>query len=88
MATCAIFSGVLAATSSISIPPSELAIRTTRWLARSTTMPSVKLLANVRAFLDQQALHLPTLRAGLVRDECMPRMRPAQSRTSSTDVRA
>src|SRR5579859_1743571 len=40
MATLWIFSGACAATSSISMPPSELAIRVTRCVARSTTMPT------------------------------------------------
>ena len=35
-----IFSGVCAATSSMSMPPSELAIRHTRCVVRSTTMPT------------------------------------------------
>jgi hypothetical protein len=35
-----IFSGVFAATSSMSMPPSELAISTTRCVTRSTTMPT------------------------------------------------
>ena len=34
-----IFSGVWAATSSMSMPPSELAISATRCVPRSTTMP-------------------------------------------------
>ena len=38
-ATVMIFSGVLAATSSMSTPPSLEAITTTRRLARSSTMP-------------------------------------------------
>jgi hypothetical protein len=40
MNTFLIFSGELAATSSISMPPSDDAMRTTFWLARSTTMPT------------------------------------------------
>ena len=40
MATLWIFSGAWAATSSISMPPSELAIRVTRCEVRSTTMPT------------------------------------------------
>jgi hypothetical protein len=40
IATRCIFSGEWAATSSISMPPSELAISVTRCDARSTTMPT------------------------------------------------
>ena len=40
IATLWIFSGVRAATSSISMPPSELAISVTRCEERSTTMPT------------------------------------------------
>ena len=40
MNTLWILCGVLAATSSMSIPPSEEAIRHTRWVPRSTTMPT------------------------------------------------
>ncbi len=40
MNTLWIFSGVFAATSSMSMPPSELAIRQTRCVVRSTTIPT------------------------------------------------
>ena len=39
IAVVRIFSGVSAATFSISTPPSVEAMNTTRWLARSTTAP-------------------------------------------------
>ena len=51
------------------MPPSALAIRTTRCVPRSTTIADVELLADVGAFLDQQPPHLLALGTGLVRDE-------------------
>ena len=69
MNTLWIFSGVFAATSSMSMPPSELAIRHDALRAAVDDHPDVELLADVGALLDQQAAHLLAGGAGLVRDE-------------------
>ena len=69
MATLWIFSGVFAATSSMSMPPSELAISVTRCATAVDHHADVELLLDVGTVFDQQAPHLLAVRAGLVRDE-------------------
>ena len=59
----------MAATSSISMPPSDEAITTTRPTPRSTTMAEVELARDVHALLDEQALDQLAARSGLVRDQ-------------------
>ena len=56
IASLRIFSGVLAATSSISMPPSVDAITATRAVPRSTTHAEVELARDVAALLDEHAL--------------------------------
>ena len=60
---CGSFPGVRAATSSISMPPSELAIRVTRCEARSTTMPTYSSLRMSAPSSTSRRLHQPALRA-------------------------
>ena len=64
-----IFSGCLAATSSISMPPSVEAITVTRPDAAIDDHADVELAGDVDALLDEEALDLLALGAGLVRDE-------------------
>ena len=69
IASLRIFSGCFAATSSISMPPSVDAITVTRPVARSSEHAEVELVLDREALLDEQALDLLALGAGLVRDE-------------------
>ena len=66
IATLKIFSGVLWATSSISMPPSVEAMMVTREVARSSSKPEIQLALDVAAFLDIQPLHFLARRPGLL----------------------
>ncbi len=70
IATLWIFSGACAATSSISMPPSELAISVTRCEARSTTMPTWSSPPESCApLLQGRRRTWPPLRSGLMRHQ-------------------
>ena len=64
-----IFSGARAATSSISTPPSELAMTVTREVAPVDDHAQIELGCDVAALLDEDLLHLFALGAGLMRDQ-------------------
>ena len=66
MATLCIFSGVCAATSSISMPPSELAIKRHALRGAVDDHADVEFLADVGALLHQQAPHEPAFGPGLM----------------------
>ena len=63
IATLRIFSGCLAATSSISTPPSVEAMRVTRDVGPVDHRAEIELAGDVAAVLDVDAPHLPALRA-------------------------
>ena len=65
----AIFSGVLAATSSMFMPPSVEAMKATREVSRSTRQREVKLLGDGGAFFDVEALHQLSGRPCLMGDQ-------------------
>ena len=67
-----IFSGCVAATSSMSMPPAALAMMTGAGGGAVDDDAQVELAVDLRAFLDEHAAHLLALGAGLVRDERHP----------------
>ena len=67
-----IFSGVWAATSSISMPPSVLAIKIGQPGIPIDEDAEIQFFGDGGAFFDQQATHLSSFRTGLVRDEGFP----------------
>ena len=68
-ASLRISSGVLAATSSISMPPAADAMKTGLPCTRSSTMPEVQLALDGQRLFHQQPLHDAAFGAGLVRHQ-------------------
>src|SRR5882762_5599415 len=80
-----IFSGVLAATSSMSMPPSLEAMSATRCVPRSTTMPTYSsFLMSAPSSMRSRRTFCPSGPVWCVLS-IMPRILPAHSRTSSAD---
>ena len=86
MKTLWIFSGVCAATSSMSMPPSELAISVTRCVPRSTTMPTYSsFLMSAPSSMSSRRTFWPCGPVWWV-TSCMPSIWPESVFTSSTDL--
>ena len=69
MKTLTIFSGVAAATSSMSMPPAALAIITGLPRGAIEHEAQVQLARHLQPFFDEHARHDAPFRAGLMRDE-------------------